>query len=410
MKSLLQPFAMPASEDFRTLVRADGVRLWDDQGREYIDALASLWYCQVGHGRREVIDAISAQLETMATYNTFAPFTNSVAERAAERIAEVSPFVDPRVFLCSSGSEAVDTAIKVARLVAQLKGEPDRQIIVRRTRGYHGVNVGGTSAQGIAPNREGWGDLLPHVVEIDPDNIESAAQLFAEVGDQIAGVICEPLQGAGGVFPPTEGYLEHLRELCTRHGALLIFDEVICGFGRTGHWFASQTYDVIPDLLTFAKGVTSGYQPMGGVIIARSVADVLESDPEFIFRHGYTYSGHPTVAAAAIANIDVLANDGLVERANHVGARLSAGLEALVADGELSEVRGIGAIWGAQLAEGTTVKRGLAVRAKMLDLGVVVRCIGDTVAFCPPLVIDDTDIDRCVDVLAEAIRLVPVES
>lgn len=410
MKTLLQPFAVPASDDFRTLVRADGVRLWDDQGREYIDALASLWYCQVGHGRPELIEAITSQLTTMATYNTFPPFTNLPAERAAARIAEVSPFADPRVFLCNSGSESVDTGLKIARLVAQLKGEPDRQIIVRRTRGYHGVNIGGTSVQGIPPNREGWGDLLPHVVEVDGDDIESAARLFADVGDRIAGVICEPLQGAGGVFPPTDGYLAQLRTLCDRHGALLVFDEVICGFGRTGQWFASQTYDVMPDLLTFAKGVTSGYQPMGGVIISRAVADVLEADPEFIFRHGYTYSGHPTVAAAAVANIDVLADEGLVDRANHIGDRFSAGLQSLADDDDLAAVRGVGAVWGAQLAEGTTVARGLAVRAKMLDLGVVVRCINDTVAFCPPLVIDDADIDRCIDVLAEAIRHVPIDS
>ena len=410
MKTLLQPFAVPASDDFRTLVRADGVRLWDDQGREYIDALASLWYCQVGHGRPELIEAITSQLTTMATYNTFPPFTNVPAERAAERIAGVSPLSDPRVFLCSSGSESVDTAIKIARLVAQLKGEPERQIIVRRTRGYHGVNVGGTSAQGIALNREGWGDLLPHVVEIDGDDIESAARLFADVGDRIAGVICEPLQGAGGIFPPTDGYLARLRTLCDRHGALLVFDEVICGFGRTGEWFASQTYDVMPDLLTFAKGVTSGYQPMGGVIIARGVADVLEADPDFIFRHGYTYSGHPAVAAAALANIDVLDEEGLVGRANRIGDRFSAGLRSLIDDGDLAEVRGTGAVWGAQLAEGTTMARGVAIRAKMLDLGVVVRCITDTVAFCPPLVIEDADIDRCIDALAEAIRHVPLEA
>lgn len=408
VKSLLNPFSKPASTEMRRLVRADGVRVWDDEGHEYIDALASLWYCQIGHGHRTVIDAISAQLDTMATYNIFAPFTSDVAEAAADRIVGVSPLTDGRVFLCGSGSESIDTAVKISRLIPQLKGEHGRQIVVRRTRGYHGVNVGGTSVQGIAPNRENWGDLLPHVVEIDPDDIESAARLFAESGDRIAAVISEPVQGAGGVFPPTDDYLRRLRELCTTHGALLVFDEVICGFGRTGSWFAAQTYDVTPDLITFAKGVTSGYQPMGGVIVGRSVCDVLESDPDFLFRHGYTYSGHPAAAAAAIANIDVIEDEGLVERADHVGERLSAGLRALVGDGELGGVRGIGAIWGAQLPAGTDYERSVAVRDHMLDNGVIARPIGDTIAFCPPLVIDDDDIDRCVDVLADALRAVPL--
>lgn len=408
MTAFLHPFAVPASDDFRHLVRADGVRLWDDHGREYIDGLASLWYCQVGHGRREVIDAIVEQLDTLAVYNTFAPWTNGPAEEAAERIAEVSPFDNGRVFMCCSGSESIDTAMKFARLLPQLKGEPARQVIVRRTRGYHGVNMGGTSAQGIAPNRENWGGLLPHMAEIDPDDIESPARLFAENGDRIAAVICEPVQGAGGVFPPTDDYLRRLRELCTAHGALLVFDEVITGFGRTGRWFASQTYQVTPDMITFAKGVTSGYQPMGGVILDRHVCEVLESDPRFLLRHGYTYSGHPTAAAAAIANIDIIDRDGLLGRADAIGARFSAGLRSLHDDGQLSGVRGIGGIWAARLPSGaTTAQRTVAVRDAMLDMGVIARPIGDSIAFCPPLVIDDTDIDRCVDVLADALVKVP---
>jgi adenosylmethionine-8-amino-7-oxononanoate aminotransferase len=268
--------------------------------------------------------------------------------------------------------------------------------------------LGGTSAQGIAPNRENWGDLLPHMAEIDPDDIESAARLFAESGPQIAAVICEPIQGAGGVFPPTDGYLERLRDLCDANGSLLIFDEVISGFGRTGKWFATETYGVQPDLITFAKGVTSGYQPMGGVIVGRRVANILESDPEFLFRHGYTYSGHPAAAAAAIENINIMDREGLVERANHVGARLSAGLNSLVGDGEARLVRGVGAIWAVELPEGTDYARTSAIRDTMLDNGVVVRPIGECIAFCPPLIIEDSDIDLCVDVLAQAIQAHPL--
>ena len=408
MTAFLQPFSKPAARSDRVLVHAEGVRVYDTHGRAYIDGLASLWYCQVGHNRSEIIDAVYEQMNTLATYNSFAPFSVEVSERAADRIASVAPFDDPRVFLCCSGSESIDTALKIARLVPQLKGDEGRQIIARRTRGYHGVNLGGTSLQGIAPNRENWGDLLPHVVEIDPDDIESAARLFAESGDRVAAVLCEPMQGAGGVFPPTDDYLRRLRELCDANGALLIFDEVISGFGRTGSWFAAETYDVMPDLITFAKGVTSGYQPVGGVLVSRGVAEVLEADPDFLFRHGYTYSGHPAGSAAVIANIDLMEKEDLVARAVHVGDRLSAGLHALAGDGQLSQVRGIGGVWAAKLAEGTIYERSCAIRDTMLDHGVIARPIGDAIAFCPPLIISDADIDICVDVLADAIAKHPV--
>lgn len=399
---LLHPFTKPAKEALNPLVRADGVRVYDRSGKDYIDAIGSLWFCQVGYGRREMVDAISAQLHELPVYNIFDPWTSDIAEAAAERVAAVSPLSDGRVFFCCSGSESVDTAFKISRLVAQLKGEPDRQIMLRRTRGYHGVNAGGTSLQGIAPNREGWGDMIPHVIEIDPDDIESAASVFAEHGPNIAGVISEPVQGAGGVWPPTDDYLRRLRQLCTTHGALMIADEVIAGFGRTGSWFASQTFDVTPDLMTFAKGVTSGYQPVGGVIVSRDVCDILEADPDFIFRHGYTYSGHPGGMAAVVTNIDIIENEGLVERANHLAERFSAGFEALKGDGLIEGYRGLGGIWSAQL--GTEYEQTTAIRNHMLDSGVIARPVGDSIAFCPPLIISDEDIDQCIDVLQQGIK------
>jgi len=402
MTALLQPFGKPAASTSRRLARAEGVRVYDDHGKAYIDGIGSLWLCQIGYGNQEVTNAIKTQLDAIHTYNIFPPWTSEIAEQAADRVAGISPFQDPRVFLCCSGSESVDTAIKTARGVAQLKGEHDRQMIVRRTRGYHGVNIGGTSAQGIEANRSGWGDLLPHTAEIDPDDIESAARLFAESGSRIAAVISEPVQGAGGVFPPTDDYLRRLRELCTKHGALLIHDEVICGFGRTGSWWGSQTFDVMPDIITFAKGVTSGYQPLGGIIMSRAVADVLESDPDYVFRHGYTYSGHAAAAAAAIANINVIEREGLVERANHIGERMSAGLVALRGDGAIQDVRGVGAIWAAKI--GTEYPETSAIRDRMLDLGVIARPIGDSIAFSPPLIISDEDVDLCVDALATALK------
>ncbi len=401
--ALLHPFSKPSSDNFRTLVRSEGVRVWDDEGNEYIDGLGSLWYCQVGHNRAELVQAITNQLQTLSSYHTFAPMGSQISDQAAERIRSVSPFPDGRVFLCSSGSESVDSAIKIMRKVAILRGEPERQIILRRGRGYHGVNVGGTTLQGIPANREGWGDLLPKVLEIDPTNIESAASIFKEHGQNIAGVVTEAVQGAGGVFPPPDGFLEGLRRLCDDNGSLLVFDEVITGFGRTGNWFASDTYNVKPDLITFAKGVTSGYQPMGGVLVSRTVCDLFEEDPDFVFMHGYTYSGHPAACAAAIANIDLIEKEGLVERAKHIGKRLSQGLEALKSDGLLSEVRGVGAIWAGQI-EGATTEQGLAVRDKMTEKGVICRAINGALAFCPPLIIEDQDIDHMIDIAEQAIN------
>ena len=369
---LLHPYAKPAKdkEKFRELVRGEGVRLWDTEGNEYIDGMGSLWLCQVGHGRREIADAVHEQLSTLA-YNVFDPWSHKAPEQLAERISDLSPLEGSRVFMCCSGSEAVDTAFKLTRQVAQLKGEPDRQIVLTRTRGYHGIAGAGTSLQGIA--------------------------------DRIAGVISEPVQGAGGVWPPTEDYMRRLRELCDKAGALLVFDEVICGFGRTGEWFAAQTYGVKPDLMTFAKGVTSGYQPLGGVIVSREICDLLESDPDFYFRHGFTYSGHPAAAVAGMVNLDIIEREGLIQRAQDIGEKFSSGLAAMVADGTLSGYRGVGALWSAQLPEGTTPEHTIACRDAALDKGVIFRPIGDSLAFCPPLIIDDTDLDRCLDVLADVL-------
>ena len=401
--ALLHAFSKPTSEDFHTLVRSEGVRVWDNKGNEYIDGLGGLWYCQIGHGRPELIEAITEQLQKMSSYHTFAPMGSDVSDAAAERIRSVSPFPDGRVFLCCSGSESIDTAIKILRKIPILRKQPERQIILRRGRGYHGVNIGGTTMQGIPANREGWGDLFPNVIEIDPTNIESAASIFAQYGEQIAGVVTEPLQGAGGVFPPQPGYLEGLRRLCDDYGALLVFDEVITGFGRTGNWFASDTYGVKPDIITFAKGVTSGYQPLGGVLMSRTVCDVLESDQDFIFMHGYTYSGHPAASAAAIENINIIEDEGLVQRAEVVGDRLSEGLKALEKDGIFSEVRGVGAIWAAQITDAST-EQGLVIRDKMTEMGVICRAINGALAFCPPLVIEENDIDSIVDTAAKAVE------
>lgn len=400
MSAFLHPFAPPAKDRFVTIVRGEGARVYDDSGKEYVDAMASLWYANVGYDRREVIDAISEQLRRLPAFHCFDPFTNEPTEALAERIARLAPVDEPRVFFACSGSEAVDSAIKLARMSHVRAGRPERTIVVSRTSGYHGVTYGGTSAQGIPPNKEGWGPLVPDMVTVPSDDVEAMATLFARQGDRIAAVISEPVQGAGGVFPPPDGYFQALRRLCDDHGAYLILDEVICAFGRLGHWFGAERYGVRPDLVTFAKAVTSGYQPLSGVVVGRAVREPLEAEPGWVLRHGHTYSGHPAATAAGLANLDVLEGEGLLGRALEIGARLSEGLKALAADGRLAGVRGDGAVWAAVVPEGTDPA---AVRDRMLERGVITRPIPPALAFCPPLVATDAEIDRIVDALAASL-------
>ena len=400
--AFLHPFAKPTRERFTTIARGEGALLWDADGNELVDAMASLWYCQVGHGRREIADAVAAQISTLEAYSCFDPFTNAPADALAERIASLTPMPDARVFFAGSGSEAVDSAMKLARLAHVQAGHPERRLIISRVRGYHGTNYGGTSAQGIALNREGYGELLADVVQVPSDDIEALSILMAEHADRLAAVITEPVQGAAGVFPPVDSYLAETRRLCDQHGALLIFDEVITGFGRMGTWFAAGHYGVTPDLTTFAKGVTSGYQPLGGVIVGRTVRDALEADPDFILRHGYTYSGHPAACAAALANIAIIEREGLLEAVTKMGARLEAGLRSIEADGAFDHLRGEVAIFGAAMHPD---RSAMAVRDRMLELGVITRAIGtETVTFCPPFVTTDDQVDRIVDALATALR------
>ena len=401
VSAFLHPFAKPTRTDFRSIVAGQGSIVTDSTGRQYIDAMASLWYCAVGHGRREIADAIATQASTLAGYSTFDPFTNDVVEQLAERLVSIAPMDESRVFFCSSGSEAVDTAMKLARLAHVQAGHPERTTIISRQRGYHGTAYGGTSAQGIPPNREGYGPLVGDVVQVPADDIEALATAMSHHSDTMAAVLVEPVQGAGGVFPPTEGYLESVRRLCDQHGAFLIYDEVISGFGRLGHWFAAHRFGVRPDLATFAKAVTSGYQPLGGVFVGPAVRGPLEADPNFFLRTGFTYSGHPTACRAALVNLDIIEREGLVERAHHVGRRLSAGLHSLAADGLIAEVRGDGAVWAIAQKPGVDP---MAVRDRMLGLGVITRAVGtDTNTFCPPLVITDAEIDRVVDALTQAV-------
>jgi putrescine---pyruvate transaminase len=391
--SFLHPFTPPRKSKFLKIERGEGAVVWDDAGNAYIDGMASLWYVNIGHGRVEMAEALADQARTLAAYHAFDPFTNGPADAAADKIAELSPYDACRVFFGTSGSEAVDTAIKLARVAQREAGHPEKAIVVSRERGYHGTNYGGTSIQGIAPNRDGWGPLLPDVLNVTADDEEAMKQVFADHGEKIAAVITEPVQGAGGVWPPPPGYLQHLRDLCDTYGAYLIHDEVITGFGRLGEWFGSQFYGVTPDMITFAKAVTSGYVPFSGVIIGPAVKAALEANEGFLLRTGYTYSGHPLGAVAALKSIEIQEREGLLARATEIGARLQQGLADLVDAGLLVNVRGEGAVWGVTLPDGVDA---VATRDRLLASGVIVRPLQPYLLMCPPFVITDEQIDEMV--------------
>jgi putrescine aminotransferase len=389
MSALLYPFAKPAGADLVRIVRGEGAIVWDDRGNRYVDGLASLWYCNVGHGRGEIADAVATQMRQLETYHCFERFTNPPAEELAARLSELAPVPGSRVFFTSGGSEAVDTAIKLSRIAHAQAGQPEKTIIVSRSPSYHGVTYGAMALTGLPLNRRDFGAGMADVVQVPKDDLSTVAQAFADHPGQIAAVFAEPVIGAGGVWPPAPGYLEGLRELCDTHGAHLVLDEVICGFGRLGSMFAGTHFGVRADLTTFAKGVTSGYVPLGGVLVAPSVHEPLAADPDFVLRHGYTYSGHASAAVAALTCLEITAAEGLLDRATAIGARLGPALRDL---GPLvADVRGTGALWAVSLPEG---RDPVAVRDALLDQGVIVRPIApSTLAICPPLVIGNDDLD-----------------
>lgn len=403
LPSLLHAFARPAAPRgaFVDIVLGNGAEVTDATGRAYIDALASLWFCNVGHGRPEIAEAVTAQMRRLEVFHTFDRFTNPAADALADRLAAMAPMPDARVFLTSGGSEAVETAIKLARLAQTRSGHPERTVVVSRYPSYHGVTYGAMSVTGLPGNQEGFGPLVPDVVQVAYDDIDALDQLAEAAEGRIAAVIAEPVVGAGGVYPPPEEYFAALRERCDRWGAYLIVDDVICGFGRLGTWWGAEHLGVRPDLVTFAKGVTSGYLPLGGVLVGPGVRAPLEADPEFVLKHGYTYGGHPLPAVAAMANLDIIEGEGLLDRAKGIGERLGGGLATLVDGEHVREVRGTMGIWAIGLADHLPAP---ALRDALLDFGVIARPIGATaLAYCPPLVITDEQMERIVDGTRQAI-------
>ena len=403
LPSFLHPFARPAAgrSAFLNIVAGAGAEVTDAQGRVYVDALGSLWYCNVGHGRPEIAEAVSAQMRRLEVFHTFDRFTNPAADALADRLAGMAPMDDARVFLTSGGSESVETAIKLARIGQAQAGHPERTVVVSRHPSYHGVTYAAMSVTGLPANQAGFAPLLPDVVQVPYDDIDALDQLSEATEGRIAAVIAEPVVGAGGVYPPPDGYLAALRDRCDRWGAYLVLDEVICGFGRLGAWWGAEHFGVRPDMVTFAKGVTSGYLPLGGVLVGPAVREPLESDPQFVLKHGFTYSGHPLPAVAALANLDLIEQEGLLDRAEGIGEQLGKGLADLVDAEHVLDVRGTMGIWAIGLAPHLHAP---TLRDALLDFGVIARPVGNsTLAYCPPLVITDDQIERTVDGTRQAL-------
>jgi adenosylmethionine-8-amino-7-oxononanoate aminotransferase len=394
-----------------TIVRGEGTTVFDTAGRPYLDAIASLWYCNVGHGRAELADAAAAQMRELAAYQTFEPFANLPAQALARRVADLAPVPGAKVFFTpGGGSDAVDTAAKLARAYWRAVGQPGKQIIIGRSHAYHGMNAYGTTLGGIPANTEPFSPLVSLVEHIPWDDADALDKLIEQLGaEKVAGFWCEPVIGAGGVYPPPEGYLARVREICRRRDVLFVADEVITGFGRTGTWLASERFGLEPDMITTAKGLTSGYAPLGAVIVGERVCEPFwRAGSDEVFRHGYTYSGHPTACAVGLANLDLLERELLLGRVTELEPVLAGKLTPL-ADHELvSEVRaGTGLLAAVEITEeARTADPGLAARlvTDIRERGVITRLLrGSALQISPPFTISVAEIEQIAETFTAAL-------
>jgi putrescine---pyruvate transaminase len=406
----------------RVIVRGEGVYVWDHQGNKLLDGMSGLWNVNVGYGRRELIDAARKQLETLPFYNSFFQCTTEPTIRLAERLAGLTGNRLSHVFFAGSGSEANDTQIRLVRRYWQLMDRPDKQILIGRTNAYHGSTIGAASLGGMKAMHEQGGLPIPGIVHVDqpyyfeahsnatPEEfgVEVARRLeqrIRELGaDSVAAFIGEPIQGAGGVIIPPSTYWGEVQRICREHDILLIADEVITAFGRLGQWFGHERMGFEPDLLTFAKGVTSGYIPLGGVLLGQRVSQVLGADGGE-FAHGYTYSGHPVACAVALANLDVIEREGLPQRVREdIGPYFAKGWAELGARHAIvGEARMFGLMGALELVRGgrerfaKDLKAGERCRDACIQHGLVMRAVGDTMIVAPPLVISRAEIDELLD-------------
>jgi adenosylmethionine-8-amino-7-oxononanoate aminotransferase len=405
-----QAFMPRVRSSERVIVKGEGAYVWDEEGNRLLDGPAALWYCNVGHGRAELAQVAAAQMEQLASYSNFQHIATRPAIELAERLVEMVPLEDAKVFLGSGGSDVVDFAAKLARRTWQVRGRPEKTTLITRKQAYHGLHGYGTAIAGLEPNRLGFGPLLDDTARVANTDAEALAALIAERGaETIAAFYCEPVMGTGGVILPPDGYLQRVEEICRENEIVFIVDEVITGFGRTGATFASERFRITPDILLTAKGITSGYQPLGAAIVSRDLWEPFWApDSELIFHHGITYSGHTTACAVALANLDILEREGLVARVAELEPLLEAALRPLESHALVKEVRtGVGLLGAIE-----PVEPGLGDRiaAECIARGLLMRTITDgALQVSPPFVVSDGDVEFIGVTLAGALDAVAAD-
>ncbi|WP_340372707.1 aspartate aminotransferase family protein [Peribacillus sp. FSL E2-0218] len=397
-----------------------GIYLTDVKGRTVIDGMSSLWNVNIGHGQEELADVAREQMAKLAFTSNFATFSNEPAIRLAAKIASIAPGDLNAVFFTSGGSESNDTAFKLARHYWILKGQPNRQKIISRSKSYHGVAMGATSATGLKPFRDFTNSIAPDFCYVDGSSIEELRRVIEQEGPEtVAAFIAEPIQGAGGVNLPPEGYFKEVREICHEYGILMVTDEVITGFGRTGTYFGIEHYGVVPDMMCFAKGVTSGYAQLGGVVLNDKLHKDFISLSKGTLLHGYTYSGHPMACAVALKNIEIIERENLMENSKRRGEELLVGFKKLQSEHPIiGDVRALGLIGGISIVKDKKTGEGFGTQlapklvAEAAKNGLICRSVTfdqDTLVFAPPLIITKSEVEKIIDILDKTFTAVEKE-
>ncbi len=410
MGSFWHPFAEMSKVQHAPFIidRGEGIYVYDEEGNRYLDAAASLWYMNVGYGRDEIIDAMNEQARKLPAFHAFIDYGTRAPMELAAQIASVSPDPESKVFFGSGGSDAIDTAAKMARRYFNAIGQPERTVFISREWAYHGMHTYGTTLGGMEPNRIGYGgDLVADVVTVPYDDAEAVEKAIDHAGaDRIAGIFVEAIIGAGGIRPVSPDYLSAVRDAIRKAGGLYISDEVITGFGRVGDWFAAGKYGLEPDLMTFAKGVTCGYAPLGGVVAASHVAEPFFNTPGLIFRHGYTYSAHSTACVAGLVVMDIIEREGLLQRAAELEDEI---YEALLPLEELDVVasirKGVGALAAVQLEVGDDETLPSRAATACREAGVLTRAVGGGgLQVSPPLIMARDQVTEMADAFERGLK------